>query len=108
MRALHLVIVFTFVLGCGADVQEPENCDAELVKCTTSEGAPGWCIDKYESVNPDRGPVCVACDDRYVLVPDLELCSPGCAIPGGVFSEEQCQGPLGSGGCSKACCPICY
>jgi hypothetical protein len=38
----------------------------------------------------------------------LDLCPPGCAIPDGVISAEQCQGPIGTGGCPKACCPICY
>lgn len=84
------------------------GCSAEEKKCITSDGAPGWCMDKYSEVNPRAGLVCLACDDRYTLVPKLELCPPGCAIPDGVFSKEQCQGPVGSGGCPAACCPICY
>ena len=84
------------------------HCLDEEDKCTTADGAPGWCLDKYESVNSRAGLACVACDDRHVMVPKLDLCPPGCAIPGGVFSEDVCQGTVGSGGCPAACCPICY
>ena len=87
-------------------VDEVECTHGEM--CTTADGAPGWCLDKYKDVDPTNRLACVACDDRHILVPKLDLCPPGCAIPGGVFSAEQCQGPAGSGGCPKACCPICY
>ena len=94
--------------GNGTATQSENKCAEKEAKCTTADGYPGWCMDKYGPVNPDAGLVCLACDDRYVLVPKLDLCPPGCAIPGGVYSAEQCQGPVGSGGCPAACCPICY
>ena len=91
--------------GAGGGTSE-KVCSFAETKCTTADGAPGWCLSKYWKPNdpmPNTNLVCVACDDTINAPGDPQACPPGCSAPGDV-----CQGQPGEGGCPPECCPICY